>query len=262
MLPIFLNKQTQASLLIRIIRLIRIILHTIYGAAIATFVIPSATKRQRNWIISYWSRSLLRIMNIEVSIEGVPPSHDSTKTMFVGNHVSWLDIHVLNSVRAVRFIAKAELKNWPIFGWLAKQSNTLFIEREQKKDAVRVIEVASHSLSKGDCLCFFPEGTTTDGSELLAFKGSLMQAPINAKADVWPFVIHYPNEDNTPNKRMAFAGETTLVESIWQIVSLSHPKVTITFLPKISPEGHERRGLTIAVRHAIATHLNMPHTLH
>ena len=220
---------------------------------------PSATPRQRNWIVSYWSRSLLRMMNVEVSIHGTPPTHDLVGTMFVGNHVSWLDIHALNSVRAVRFIAKAELKKWPIFGWLAKQCNTLFIEREQKKDAVRVIDDATKSLKQGDCLCFFPEGTTTDGNELLAFKGSLMQAPINANAPVWPFVIHYPDLDGKPNTEMAFAGETTLLESIWRIISLSQPQASLTFLPKILPDGHERRGLTIAARHAIASHLGMPH---
>ena len=103
------------------------------------------------------------MMNIEVKIEGTTPTHDLVSTMFVGNHISWLDIHVLNSIRAVRFIAKSEIRKWPIFGWLAKQTNTLFIEREQKKDALRVIDKASKSLTKGDCLCFFPEGTTTDG---------------------------------------------------------------------------------------------------
>lgn len=241
------------------IRITRIILHTFYGVFLATFILPTVTNRQRNWIISYWSRRLVNMMNIQIKIEGIAPTHDLTSTMFVGNHISWLDIHVLNSIRAVRFIAKSEIRRWPVFGWLAKQTNTLFIERDQKKDALRVIDKASKSLTKGDCLCFFPEGTTTDGTELLTFKGSLIQAPINAKAKVWPFVIEYPNQQGQPNKAMAFAGDTTLLASIWQIVSLSQPQATITFLPKISPEGHERRGLTIAVRHAIATHLNMPH---
>lgn len=259
MQPIFLSKQKYSSLAVRFIRIIRIVLHTLYGGFLGVFIMPSASARQRNWIVSHWSRVLLKMMNIQITIHGTAPSHDLVKTMFVGNHISWLDIHVLNSVRAVRFIAKAEIKSWPVFGWLAKQCNTLFIEREQKKDAVRVIEDATMSLKKGDCLCFFPEGTTTDGTELLAFKGSLMQAPINANADVWPFVVHYPNEDTTPNKDMAFAGETTLITSIWRTISLNNPQVSITFLAKISPEGHERRSLTIATRHAIASHLGMPH---
>lgn len=259
MLPIFLSNQTHASLIVRIVRILRIVLHTLYGVGLSVLVLPTVSPKQRNWIISFWSRRLLAAMNVQVHIHGTPPSPDLAGIMFVGNHISWLDIHVLNSIRAVRFIAKAEIRSWPIFGWLAKRANTLFIEREQKKDAMRVVETASSSLKKGDCLCFFPEGTTTDGTELLKFKGSLMQAPINAKAKVWPFAIEYPHQNGQPNKQMAFAGDTTLLESIWRIVSLNQSQAVITFLPTISPEGHERRGLTIAVRHAIANHLNMPH---
>ncbi|CEN55407.1 lysophospholipid acyltransferase family protein [Candidatus Methylopumilus turicensis] len=261
MLPIFLSNQQQSSLVIRLIRILRIIIHTVYGGFLGIVIMPTATARQRNWIVSHWSRSLLKLLNIELTKHGEMPDHDAVNTMFVGNHISWIDIHALNSVRAVRFIAKSDLKSWPIFGWLAKKCNTLFIEREQKKDAVRIIEEASASLKRGDCLCYFPEGTTTDGSTLLAFKGSLMQAPINAGATIWPFAIHYPNTDGSANTEMAFAGETTLVESIWRIVSLSSPKAVLTFLPKIHPQGHERRGLTIAARHSIATQLGLGHHL-
>ena len=259
MLPIFSSNHRYASLIVRIVRIVRIIIHTVYGGFLGTIIMPSATARQRNSIVSYWSRNLLRILNIEVILNGTLPDQDAVTTMFVGNHISWIDIHALNSVRAVRFIAKSDLKDWPIFGWLAKKCNTLFIEREQKKDAVRIIEEASESLKRGDCLCYFPEGTTTDGSQLLPFKGSLMQAPINAGAIIWPFAIYYPNTDRSANTEMAFAGETTLVESIWQIASLNHPKVELTFLPQLSPHGHERRGLTISARHAIANHLGFGH---
>lgn len=259
MLPIFLSNKTHSSLVVRLIRTLRIILHTVYGGFLGILIMPSATARQRNWIVSHWSRSLLRILNIEVIRQGNLPDHDAVNTMFVGNHISWIDIHAINSVRAVRFIAKSDLRNWPIFGWLAKKCNTLFIEREQKKDAVRIIEEATESLKRGDCLCFFPEGTTTEGSELLPFKGSLMQAPINARSTIWPFAIYYPNSDGSANKDMAFCGETTLFESIWKIVSLNNPKVVLTFLTKISPYGHERRGLTIAARHAVANQLGFGH---
>jgi 1-acyl-sn-glycerol-3-phosphate acyltransferase len=259
MLPIFLSNNKHSSLFVRLVRTIRIIIHTIYGGFLGIAIMPSATARQRNWIISHWSRRLLAILNIEVIRQGNLPDHDAVKTMFLGNHISWIDIHALNSVRAVRFIAKSDLKSWPIFGWLAKKCNTLFIEREQKKDAIRVIDEATSSLRRGDCLCYFPEGTTTDGSILLPFKGSLMQAPINAEASIWPFTIYYPNIDGSANKEMAFTGDTTLIESIWMIVSLNSPKVVLTFLPKISPQGHERRGLTIAVRHAIAKQLGFGH---
>jgi len=259
MLPIFLSNNQHSSFVVRLVRILRILIHTVYGGFLGIMIMPSATARQRNWIVSHWSRKLLKILNIEVILVGTLPDHDAVNTMFIGNHISWIDIHALNSVRAVRFIAKSDLKSWPIFGWLAKKCNTLFIEREQKKDAVRVIEEATSSLKRGDCLCYFPEGTTTDGTTLLPFKGSLMQAPINASATIWPFTIYYPNTDGSANTAMAFAGETTLVESIWQIVSVSNPRVVLTFLSKILPHGHERRGLTITARHAIATQLGFGH---
>jgi len=253
MLPIFLNKQTQSSLVVRIVRILRVILHTLYGILVSIILLPTLSSRQRNRVIGHWSHQLLRIFNIQLIVNGEPPNRDLAGIMFVGNHISWLDIHVLNSIHAVRFIAKAEVKNWPVFGLLAKKANTLFINREDKKDTVRVIESTSKGLLKGDSFCFFPEGTTTDGTDLLRFKGGLMQASINANTDIWPFVISYPDHSGSPNKKMAFVGKATLIASILQIISISRPQATITFLPKVPSGGHERRGLTILVRHAIAS---------
>lgn len=256
MLPIFLNNQTQSSLVLRIVRIIRVILHTLYGIFVSVIILPTLNRRQRNRLVGHWSHQLLRIFNIQLVVNGEAPNRDLAGIMFVGNHISWLDIHVLNSIHTVRFIAKSEVKNWPVFGWLAKKANTLFINREDKKDTVRVIESTSKGLLKGDSFCFFPEGTTTDGTDLLRFKGSLMQASINSNADIWPFVISYPDHSGSPNKKMAFVGKTTLLESIWQIICISCPQANITFLPKVSSKGHERRGLTILVRNEIASYIN------
>lgn len=246
-----------SSHLTRIIRSTRVILHTFHGIFLCAAIFPLLSQKYKNLLISYWSRNLLKILNIQLKIEGNQPNHQVKGVMFVGNHISWLDIHVLNSILAVRFVAKSEIRRWPIFGWLAKQGNTLFIRREQKKDAVRVIETASESLMAGDCLCFFPEGTTTDGTQLLKFTSSLMQAPINAKTKIHPFAIEYLCQNGNKNVEVAFAGETTLMISIWRILSLHNSEARITFLDPISSEGHERRGLSISARHAIATHLKM-----
>ncbi len=124
----------------------------------------------------------------------------------MGNHVSWIDIHALNSVRAVRFVSKAEVREWPIFGWLAAKGNTLFIDRTKRHDTGRIVDIATNSLIAGDCLCYFPEGTTTDGTELKVFKGSLMQAAINAKKPIWPFAIRYPTPTVVPIQTWHFMG--------------------------------------------------------
>jgi 1-acyl-sn-glycerol-3-phosphate acyltransferase len=233
------------------------VIHTLYGLMIGAFVLPKVTAKQRDLIISKWAASLLAVMNVRVIKKGHLPNRDITSTMFVANHISWLDIHALNSVRAVRFVSKSEVRNWPVFGRLAVNANTLFIDRAKKQDAGRIVEITTESLSAGDCLCYFPEGTTTDGTELKPFKGSLMQSAINNERPIWPFVIRYPNPDGSPNIEMAYAGETSLLYSMWQIVSLKNPVVELEFLAPISPKGHDRRSLTILVRQKVAEKLNL-----
>ena len=223
---------------------------------IALFILPSAKPRQRDIVISAWSKNLLAIFNIRVVVHGTPPDKDTVGAMFVSNHISWVDIHAINSIRATRFIAKAEVRNWPIFGWLAVKANTLFINRDKKQDVARVIENSTVSLLHGECICYFPEGTTTDGTELKVFKGSLIQAAINSEGYIWPVAVHYPNPDGSVNTEMAFAGETTLVESIWKIVSIRNPVVHLHFAPHISSKGHDRRGLTIMTRKSIESMLH------
>ncbi len=251
------KKKRYSSPIVRVFRIARMVIHTLYGLLIGAFVLPKATPKQRDLIISRWSASLLAVMNVRVIKKGTPPSRDIAGTMFVANHISWIDIHALNSVRAVRFVSKAEVKNWPVFGRLAVNANTLFIDRARKQDAGRIVEVTTDSLKSGDCLCYFPEGTTTDGTQLKAFKGSLMQSAINNGAPVFPFVIRYPNPDGSPNIEMAYADETTLLYSMWQIVSLKNPIVELEFLTPINPKGHDRRSLTILARQKIAEKLNI-----
>ncbi len=251
------NKNRKSNLITRLFRIVRILIHTLYGAIIAVFILPGTTPRQRDFIISRWSKSLLQVMNIRVKIIGDKPDSHAAGVTFVGNHISWIDIHVLNSVRAVRFISKAEVREWPVFGWLAAKANTLFIDRTKKHDTGRIVEIATNSLIAGDCLCYFPEGTTTDGTELKVFKGSLMQAAINAQKPIWPFTIRYPSPDGSANTDLAYYGEMTLLESIWLALSLQRPRVELTFLAQINSAGYERRGLTLAARQAIATSLNL-----
>lgn len=251
------NNNKKSLLIVRLFRILRMVIHTLYGALIAVFILPRVGIKRRDLIISGWSRNLLQIMNIEVVAIGNKPDFDVTGALFVANHISWVDIHALNSIRTVRFIAKSEIRQWPVFGWLAAQANTLFIDRNKKQDAARIVEVTTNSLIAGDCLCYFPEGTTTDGTELKVFKGSLMQAALSAEKPVYPFAIRYPNVDGSNNINMAFYGDLTLVESIWMILSEKSPKVELEFLPVIHPKGHDRRSLTLAARHAIAGKLNL-----
>jgi 1-acyl-sn-glycerol-3-phosphate acyltransferase len=186
--------------------------------------------------------------------------------MFVANHISWVDIHALNSLIPLRFIAKSDIKNWPVFGYLVQKADTLFIDRNKRQEAGRIVEITAESLKSGDNLCFFPEGTTSDGTGLegarvLAFKGSVLQAAIDANTHVWPVAIHYPAANGGINTEIAYAGETTLIESMRNILQQAEPIVTLHFLQAINASDQNRRDLTQTAYDAISTKLASIHGL-
>ena len=218
----------QNHFLTRYYRISRIFIHTIVGLVLAAAVLPLISKSHNLKLIQWWCGGLLRAFNIKVMLHGDLPPANANSIMFVANHISWSDIHALNSVIPVRFIAKSDIRSWPVFGYLVKKSNTIFVERGKRQEAGRIVKLTQESLSAGDNVCFFPEGTTTDGTgtngidmnslglqskPALPFKSSVLQAAIDANAIIWPVAIRYSHPDGSINTQMAYAGDTTLIES-------------------------------------------------
>ena len=202
----------------------------------------------------------MRALNIKTRIHGQLPPADTVGVMFVANHISWVDIHALNSLIPLRFIAKSDIKSWPVFGYLVTKANTLFIDRDKRHEAGHIVKNTAASLMAGDNLCFFPEGTTTDGTGtkgplVLPFKGSVLQAAISANTHVWPVAIRYVNEDGGINTEIAYAGETTLVESMQKVLKQKNPVIELHFLEPINSVGKNRRVLTQRAYDAIVTRL-------
>lgn len=261
-LPITDNPIDPTHIVIRYYRIARVVGHTLLGLIISAALLPFAGHHFKNRLIRWWCRRLLAAFNMQVVSFGLTPEHHAllTKSMFVANHISWSDIHALNGMIPLRFIAKSEIKNWPIFGYLVSKANTLFIDRSNKKDAKRTIEIAHMSLESGDNLCFFPEGTTTDGTEIKPFKSSLIQAAILANATIFPVAIRYPNKDGSVNTAVAYAGETTLIESMQQILLQKRPVIELHFLEPIKPEIYaslDRRELTLHIEGLIRNKLGL-----
>ena len=226
------------------------IFHTIIGFVIAGLILQFASKPLKLKLISWWCKHLLGAFNIRVTYTGNVPKKPQTlqNCLIVANHISWADIHSITSLIPTRFIAKSEIKSWPIFGYLAK-TNALFIDRAKRQDAVKTVNMAKQSLLSGDNICLFPEGTTTDGTQLKPFKSSLIQAAIEAKSTILPVVIRYTLADGSPNIEAAYAGETTLPESMQLMLSQKKPTVSLHFLAPITyadflNQHLDRRSLT------------------
>ncbi|MDF0378308.1 1-acylglycerol-3-phosphate O-acyltransferase [Methylophilus sp. YYY-1] len=236
-------------------RTARIFLHTLTGLTLATLVLPVCGRRGREQLIRWWCAKLLRCFNLQLSVSGVRPAPQSKHVLFVANHISWSDIHALNSLIPVRFVAKVEIKDWPVFGYLVKKSGTIFINRTRQRDAARVLKVVTQAMKLGDNLCVFPEGTTTDGQQVLPFKSSLIQAAIDAEATVIPIAIHYPMPDGSPNLAAAYAGETSMIESMLSFLNMQSPKVHLHFCAPIEARLLDRQTLASQARNEIMARL-------
>ncbi|MBF5040351.1 1-acyl-sn-glycerol-3-phosphate acyltransferase [Methylophilus sp. 13] len=230
-------------------------LHTLTGLTLATLVLPVCGRRGREQLIRWWCAKLLRCFNLQLSVSGVRPAPQSKHVLFVANHISWSDIHALNSLIPVRFVAKVEIKDWPVFGYLVKKSGTIFINRTRQRDAARVLKVVTQAMKLGDNLCVFPEGTTTDGQQVLPFKSSLIQAAIDAEATVIPIAIHYPMPDGSPNLAAAYAGETSMIESMLSFLNMQSPKVHLHFCTPIEARLLDRQTLASQARNEIMARL-------
>lgn len=219
-------------------------LHTLLGVLLAALLLPILNDHARPRLIRWWCKHLLGCFNIEVRTYGQLPDATTQRTMFVANHISWADIHAINSIIPVRFIAKMEIKDWPIFGYLVKKSGTLFINRTLRKDAARIVHMTAETLTQDENVCFFPEGTTSEGHHVLSFKSSIVQAAITAEASVWPIAIYYPTPDKQPNISMAYAGDTSMIDSMLAIFSIRQPVVELHFLTPMSSAQHTRQSIT------------------
>jgi 1-acyl-sn-glycerol-3-phosphate acyltransferase len=242
-----------------------VILHTIVGFFIAGVLLPLSRKPLKLKLISWWCKHLLHAFNIKVVVTGDVPQHPHSmhNTMVIANHISWADIHALTSLLPLRFIAKYEISTWPVFGYLATKANALYIDRAKRRDAAKTVAMTRQSLLSGDNICLFPEGTTTDGTLIKPFKSSLMQAAIEAKATLQPVVIRYPLKDGGVNTELAYAGDTTLPESMQLALSQKYPTVHLHFLPAIPAADYlthynDRRLLTEYVEGLFRQTANQP----
>jgi 1-acyl-sn-glycerol-3-phosphate acyltransferase len=197
-----------------LISYLRVITHICRGFFIVVFLYPKKDTQQQNLALQNWSRGLLKVLNIELELQGEIPS-DMQSHLVVSNHISWLDIHVINALFPIRFVAKKEVATWPVFGWFAKKLNTLFIDRQKIGHSRDVSDQMTLALKAGDRICIFPEGTSSDGLSVLKFKPNLFQSVIDAQSTCLPTAISYIEPKTGEfSVATAFIGDMGLLESM------------------------------------------------
>lgn len=222
-------------------RLWRAFTHIVAGLLTILLRFPRLSPEQREIRVQVWSRELLARLGIRLEVRG--PAALPGPLLLVANHISWLDITSLHAARFCRFVSKADVKRWPLIGALASGVGTLFIQRESRRDAMRVVHHMADSLRAGDVLAVFPEGTTSDGVDLLPFHANLLQAAIAASAPVQAVALEFlDTRSGARSLAPCYVGDDTLLGSVWRTVRAPGVTVRITFGEPQGAEGRERRA--------------------
>lgn len=230
-------------------RLLRVLLHGLHGLAIVLARFPSLPAARRHALVGWWSAKLLRLMGLSLHASGTP--HAGAK-LVVANHVSWLDIAALHAVLPeARFVSKSDVKHWPLVGRLVAGAGTLFIERESKRDALRVVHQSADALRAGDTVAVFPEGTTGEGPVLLPFHANLLQAAIVTGTPVQPVVLRFADARHAFSPAVEFVGDTTLAQSLWRILCARGLEAHVTVLTAEGSRHADRRALAEHLRGVI-----------
>ncbi|CCJ51335.1 MULTISPECIES: lysophospholipid acyltransferase family protein [Bordetella] len=240
-----------------VFRVFLVVPWVLFGLLCVTLVYRGLRQDQRARLNRYWSACLMRLCGIAVHVRGAPRLRGGV--LWVANHVSWIDIFVVNSVRATSFVAKSEIRAWPVIGYLAAGAGTLFIDRTQRH-AVHAMGQSIHDcFARGDAVGLFPEGTTTEGFTTRPFHASLFEPARAEGVDIQPVALRFMHRGQRSGFA-AFVGEETLVANLWRVLGTTRLAVEVVFLeplPTQHAEGHQptRLELSHMARNAIAGEL-------
>ena len=249
------------------LRAVLFVLHVIAGLATVLFVFPFAGLPLRNRINRRWSHLLVAICGARIVVDGEPiPARirasgvdpSGLGRLVLCNHVSWLDVFAVNAATPCRFVAKAEIGQWPMLGALVTRSGTLYLERGRRHAVAAMNHMVREHLQAGETIALFPEGTTTDGGSLLPFHSNLLAPAVEIGAPVWPLALRY-TENGVRSDTAAFIGDMGLLTSLARILIARRLTIRITALPAIEVTLHENRhAVARSARAAIAKALDLP----
>ncbi len=233
----------------RLLRLPLLVLHLVLGAILTALLFrgtPAWRSARDRRIVRWWLSVIPAILGIRISVHGRP---GPGPVLLTAPHLSWLDIPVLGGVGECVFLSKEEVRHWPLIGWLAARSGTLFIGRGRRESMEEAVKNLSGVLDQGGQVLVFPEGTTTSGT-LRRFKGRLLQAAIDSGTPVQPVMLRYPHTDGT-HPLVPFVGDAALVEHIWALSAASGVEAEVVYLQPITTANRTPGELARAAEYAV-----------
>ncbi|MBK7715926.1 MAG: 1-acyl-sn-glycerol-3-phosphate acyltransferase [Gemmatimonadetes bacterium] len=199
-------------------------------AVLTLLVAPVAGARRavRRGALRAWGRLGTRILGIRLAVEGRPPA---APFYLVSNHLGYLDILVYAALSPVRFVAKREVRRWPLLGAATAAMGTIFIDREVKRDAVRTLDAMAEAIAQGDGVLVFAEATSTAGHGVLPFRPALLEWAARAGHPVHYASIAYATPPGGPPAHLAVCwwGEMTFGDHLAALARLPWVAATVRF---------------------------------
>lgn len=234
-------------------------LFAVRGIAVSTWIVlglltelilfPLLGRAGRQRVVRLWSHGLMWLSGIRVRVLGQPVLQGAV--LWAANHISWVDVFVLNRVRTASFVAKSDIRRWPVLGLLVTWAGTLFIDRTQRRAVREAGRQMQDCFACGDVVGLFPEGTSSTGLDVLPFHSGLFEAALQAAAPVQPVALRFLRGTSRAPE-LAFVGEQTLVGNLWILLGARGVIVECEFLPVVEPAGDlTRADLARQVRAAI-----------
>jgi 1-acyl-sn-glycerol-3-phosphate acyltransferase len=244
-------------MLIKYLRLLRAFGHAFW---ILWIKFPRLSRERKLEEIRDWSQKTLDVLGIQV-VHETPFSAAHTEAaprLLVANHVSWVDALIIQTIQPSIFVAKSEVRSWPIVGSIATGCGVVFVNRGSPASARQMVDELSSALHHGYCVAGFPEGTSSDGSSVMLFHGNLFEAAINHNIHVQPLAIRYTNpKTGALCFKAAFIGDIGFVQSLHQVVSSNGIKAKVQLCETLSPEGHTRRTLAHLSHRSVSSQLEL-----
>ncbi|BCZ78706.1 1-acyl-sn-glycerol-3-phosphate acyltransferase [Paraburkholderia terrae] len=234
-------------------RKIRLVVHLLHGMWVVWTRFPRASAQQRLELNRAWSLRMLQLCGMRLVVHNDGARLDEG-VLVVANHISWIDIYVINAWRPTPFVSKAEIRKWPVVGWLAEQLGTVFIQREKRSDAKRIMHELANRLNAGELMCVFPEGTTSDGLQLLPFHANMFQAAVSASRPVQPVCMMYEDAQGRQSTAPAYIGELSLGESLDALLR-GGPLTAHVYVGAPLAPGADRRLLAAEAEQAVGAAL-------
>lgn len=233
-------------------RLLQVILLIASGILTVRLLFPALAAAARRRIKQVWAARLVASLGVRIEASG----EALAEGLAVCNHISWLDVFVINAISPTTFVCKDDVRAWPALGWLVEHTGTLFIERGNRAAAARSALAMSERLNRGERVAIFPEGTTTGGGQLLPFRAALFEAAPGAGARVQPLALRYVDAAGCHTRAPAYDGDLSFGQSLLNIARSSGLRARLSHLTAL-PAGLDRRELCREAERSIATALGL-----